>query len=172
MSLPDLEASPDVILWSALSNCRFLMDVLRLSWVSFPILGKEKSHMGQSGEYECVWMLVFVSQLKINGFLGTILAHTFFMFKIVKFLIISLFVFNSSAITMMPNDHLFSQESLLFPHFYQFSLLPDGQVIHHLPYLFLLKTSCAVHTQKLLIRCSLHTLYINWTLQGQVSSVS
>jgi len=49
-----------------------------------------------------------------------------------------------------PNDDLFPQKSSPFPHFYQFSSLPDGQVVRHLPDpLILLKTSCHSDTRAL-----------------------
>jgi hypothetical protein len=40
--------------------------------------------------------------------------------------------------------------------------LPDGQVVR-LPYpLFLLRTSCAIQTDEVLIRCFLHTPHVTY----------
>jgi len=98
---------------------------------------------------EHVLALIFVFQLRTGVFFGTILAHTFliFIFVVKICLIISLPIFISSAIILMLEHLYVLKASLSFPHFYQFSSLLDGHIIHQLPHpLFLLKTSCAIQT--------------------------
>jgi len=68
---------------------------------------------------EHVWALAFVFQLKIGGFFGTILTHTFFMFKFVEkiFLTMYLSTVNSSTIILMPKQWFTLTRVLTFSTF-------------------------------------------------------
>jgi len=116
-----------------------------------------KCHMGHDlGITERVRALVFILWLKTGGFFGTILAHTFFMFQfVVKIrLTVSLSIFSSSAVFLMPNRRSVLTRVLTLSTF-------SSVFIAHLPHpLFLLKTSCDIQTHNLLIRCFLHTPHV------------
>jgi len=139
---------------SALSNCYFLISVF--TWLKIVPLSKlfnsgGESHMARLVSMEHVQALVFVFWLKTVWFFGTVLAYTFFMFIFVGkiCLTISLPIFNSSIVI----------------------LICSHKSLHHLPHrLFLLKTSCAIQTHELLIRCFLHLPHItDWTTSCMIA---
>jgi len=127
-------------------------------WVSLSKLfnfGKEKSYMGKdlvSMAYG--GLLVFVFRLRTGRFFGTILAHTFFMFKfVVKIcLTISFSTFISSVIILMP------QWQSVLTRVLNFSTFSSDFIVTRWPGcsssshpLLLLKTSCAIQTHGLLM---------------------
>jgi len=120
--------------------------------------------MGQDPvSMEHVWVSVFDFQLKMCRFFGTILAHTFFMFKfVVKIcLTISLSIFKCSTLILMPKWQPVLTRVLTFfrlSSVFSITRQPSHSSSSH-P-LFLLKIYSVTLTQELLMRCLLHTPHV------------